>query len=64
MTGFCNKNIQILQICNLSLHILKVEHKSFPIMYHYVSFIFGYQTWDLEEGGGAAYLAFQVPQQG
>ena len=32
ITVFCKKN-QLLQICNC-LKILKVEHKSFPMMYH------------------------------
>ena len=40
ITGFCDKKILFLQIF---LQILKVEHKSFLMMYH--------KTWDLEGGG-------------
>ena len=59
---FAIKN-SIFANLQISLQILKVEHKS-----NEVSFvIFGHKTWDLEGGQidpPSAYPGFQVPQQG
>ena len=34
ITGFCKKKFKFLQICKFFSQILKVAHKSFPMMYH------------------------------
>jgi len=63
-TGFCNKKFNFCKFA-IFLQILKVEHNSFPMMYH-LSYL------DIKHGikrGGVkltppAYPGFQVPQQG
>ena len=63
ITGFCDKKFNFCKFA-IFLQILKVEHKSFLMIF----VIFGHKTWDLEWGSNwppsPAYPGFQVPQQG
>ena len=65
ITGFCDKKFNFFKFA-IFLQILKVQHKSFPMMYHLSYLDIKHR---IQRGGGVkltpppAYPGFQVPQQ-